>query len=73
VRTKSVIARSVVTAGLALAVMCGRAGARRTSPLPRKNPIAAMYSLPCLNNTYFGVGRSHDDTANVLSIQAHGV
>jgi hypothetical protein len=34
-----------------------------------QNPIAAMYSLPFQNNTYFGVGPSHNDTANVLNIQ----
>ena len=75
-RTKSVITRSVVTSGLALAVMCGRAGAQQSTQdlaAAAQNPIAAMYSLPFLNNTYFGVGPSHDDTANVLNIQAHGV
>ncbi len=28
-----------------------------------------MYSLPFQNNTYFGVGPSHNETANVLNIQ----
>jgi hypothetical protein len=56
--------------------MCGRAGAQQSTQdlaAAAQNPIAAMYSLPFLNNTYFGVGPSHDDTANVLNIQAHGV
>src|SRR5208283_453761 len=34
-----------------------------------QNPIAAMYSLPFQNNTYFGLGPSHNETANVLNIQ----
>jgi hypothetical protein len=34
-----------------------------------QSPIAAMYSLPFQNNTYFGVGPSHNQTANVLNIQ----
>jgi len=34
-----------------------------------QNPIAAMYSLPFQNNTYFGAGRNHNETANVLNIQ----
>ena len=34
-----------------------------------QNPIAAMYSLPLQNNTYFGVGPDHNETANVLNIQ----
>ena len=34
-----------------------------------QNPVAAMYSLPFQNNTYFGVGPNHDKTANVLNIQ----
>ena len=34
-----------------------------------QNPIAAMYSLPLQNNTYFGVGPNHNATANVLNIQ----
>jgi hypothetical protein len=34
-----------------------------------QNPIAAMYSLPFQNNTYFGVGPNHNETANVLNIQ----
>lgn len=28
-----------------------------------------MYSLPFQNNTYFGVGPNHNETANVLNIQ----
>ena len=36
---------------------------------PRRNPVAAMYSLPFQNNTYFGAGPNHDKTANVLNIQ----
>jgi hypothetical protein len=72
VRTKPVIARSVVTAGLALAIMYGRAVAQQSTQdlaAAAQNPIAAMYSLPFQNNTYFGVGSSHDDTASVLNIQ----
>ena len=34
-----------------------------------QNPVAAMYSLPFLNNTYFGAGPNHDKTADVLNIQ----
>jgi hypothetical protein len=34
-----------------------------------QNPVAAMYSLPFQNNTFFGVGPSGNDTANVLNIQ----
>jgi hypothetical protein len=34
-----------------------------------QNPVAAMYSLPFQNNTYFGAGPNHDKTANVLNIQ----
>jgi hypothetical protein len=34
-----------------------------------QNPIAAMYSLPFQNNTYFGVGPNHNETANGLNIQ----
>jgi hypothetical protein len=34
-----------------------------------QNPVAAMYSLPFQNNTYFGVGPNHNQTANVLNIQ----
>jgi hypothetical protein len=34
-----------------------------------QNPVAAMYSLPFQNSTYFGAGPSHDKSANVLNIQ----
>jgi hypothetical protein len=34
-----------------------------------QNPVAAMYSLPFQNNTYFGAGPNHDKSANVLNIQ----
>lgn len=34
-----------------------------------QNPVAAMYSLPFQNNTYFGAGPNHDKAANVLNIQ----
>lgn len=34
-----------------------------------QNPIAAMISLPFQNNTYFGLGPNHDQTANILNIQ----
>src|SRR5579872_472832 len=34
-----------------------------------QNPVAAMYSLPFQDNTYFGAGPNHDKTANVLNIQ----
>ena len=34
-----------------------------------QNPVAAMYSLPLQNNTYFSAGPNHDKTANVLNIQ----
>jgi hypothetical protein len=34
-----------------------------------QNPVAAMYSLPFQNNTYFGAGPNHDQTVNVLNIQ----
>jgi hypothetical protein len=34
-----------------------------------QNPVAAMYSLPFQNNTYFGAGPNHDKTLNVLNIQ----
>jgi hypothetical protein len=34
-----------------------------------QNPVAAMYSLPFQNNTYFGAGPNHDKTADVLNIQ----
>jgi hypothetical protein len=34
-----------------------------------QNPVAAMYSLPFQNNTYFGAGPRHDQSANVLNIQ----
>jgi hypothetical protein len=34
-----------------------------------QNPIASMYSLPFQNNTYFGIGPSHNETANALNIQ----
>jgi hypothetical protein len=34
-----------------------------------QNPVAAMYSLPFQNDTYFGAGPNHDKTANVLNIQ----
>src|SRR5262244_953449 len=34
-----------------------------------QNPVAAMYSLPFQNNTYFDAGPNHDKTANVLNIQ----
>src|SRR5262245_31852947 len=34
-----------------------------------QNPVAAMYSLPFRNNTYFDAGPNHDKTANVLNIQ----
>lgn len=66
-RTRSVIAHSVVTAGLALVIMYGRAGAQQSTrdlAAAAQNPIAAMYSLPFQNNTYFRVGPTHDDTAN---------
>lgn len=34
-----------------------------------QNPVAAMISLPFQNNTYFGLGPHHDQTANILNIQ----
>jgi hypothetical protein len=34
-----------------------------------QNPIAAMYSLPFQNNTFFGVGPNHNQAANLLNIQ----
>jgi hypothetical protein len=34
-----------------------------------QNPVAAMYSLPFQNNTFFGAGPNNDKTANVLNIQ----
>jgi hypothetical protein len=34
-----------------------------------QNPVAATYSLPLQNNTYFNAGPNHDKTANVLNIQ----
>jgi hypothetical protein len=34
-----------------------------------QNPVAAMYSLPLQNNTYFGAGPNHDKIANVLNVQ----
>jgi hypothetical protein len=34
-----------------------------------QNPVAAMYSLPLQNSTFFGVGPNHDQAANVLNIQ----
>jgi hypothetical protein len=34
-----------------------------------QNPVAAMYSVPFQNNTYFGAGPNHDKTLNVLNIQ----
>jgi hypothetical protein len=34
-----------------------------------QNPVAAMYSLPFQNNTYFGAGPNHDKTYDVLNIQ----
>jgi hypothetical protein len=34
-----------------------------------QNPVAAMYSLPLQNNTYFDAGPNHDKTPNVLNIQ----
>jgi hypothetical protein len=34
-----------------------------------QNPVAAMYSLPLQNNTYFGAGPNHDKTYDVLNIQ----
>ena len=34
-----------------------------------QNPVAAMYSLPLQNNTYFDGGPNHDKNANVLNIQ----
>jgi hypothetical protein len=34
-----------------------------------QNPVAAMYSLPFQNNTYFGAGPNHDKTLDVLNIQ----
>ncbi len=34
-----------------------------------QNPVAAMYSLPFQNHTYFDAGRSHNKTADVLNIQ----
>jgi hypothetical protein len=34
-----------------------------------QNPVAAMSSLPFQNNSYFGAGPNHDQSANVLSIQ----
>jgi hypothetical protein len=34
-----------------------------------QNPVAALISVPFQNNTYFGLGRDHDSTANVLNIQ----
>ena len=59
---------------LAVTVAFGRAPAlaqQSTQDLATaaQNPIAAMYSLPFQNNTYFGVGPNHNETANVLNIQ----
>jgi len=34
-----------------------------------QNPVAAMYSLPFQNNTFFGVGPNHNQAANLLNIQ----
>ncbi len=34
-----------------------------------QNPVAALISVPFQNNTYFGLGPNHDQTANVLNIQ----
>jgi len=34
-----------------------------------QNPVAAMYSLPLQNNTYFGAGPNHDKAYDVLNIQ----
>ena len=34
-----------------------------------QNPVAAMSSLPFQNNSYFGAGPNHDQSANVLNIQ----
>lgn len=34
-----------------------------------QNPVAAMYSLPFQNNTYFNAGPNHDKTANILNVQ----
>jgi hypothetical protein len=43
--------------------------ATQTLAVAAQNPIAAMYSLPFQNNTFFGVGPNHNQAANVLNIQ----
>jgi hypothetical protein len=59
--------------GLAFALLIGRGAQAQESTealaSAAQNPVAAMYSLPLQNNTYFGAGPNHDKTANVLNIQ----
>src|ERR1700680_1955194 len=58
---------------LAVAIAAGRDARAQESTealaAAAQNPVAAMYSLPFQNNTYFGAGPNHDKTANVLNIQ----
>jgi hypothetical protein len=72
VRTNPVIACSVVAAGLAFAIIYGRADAQESTQdlaAAAQNPVAAMCSLPFQNSIYGGAGPNHDATANVLNIQ----
>lgn len=59
--------------GLCFAVLgCGSLHAQQSVEslaAAAQNPVAAMYSLPFQNNTYFGAGPHHDQSANVLNIQ----
>jgi hypothetical protein len=52
-------------------VLAQQAGEDSTQALAAaaQNPVAAVYSLPLQNNTYFGAGPNHDKTYDVLNIQ----
>jgi hypothetical protein len=62
-----------ITLTFTIAFMAGRYAQAQESTealaAAAQNPVAAMYSLPFQNNTYFGAGPNHDKTANVLNIQ----
>ena len=64
--TSALVSRAAVAC---LAVILSQQQSTQDLATAAQNPIAAMYSLPFQNNTYFGVGPLHNETANVLNIQ----
>ena len=69
---QSTIRKIAATCVLADALLVRPAAAQQSTEdlaAAAQNPIAAMYSLPFQNNTFFGAGPNHDKTANVLNIQ----